>query len=69
MIRFLIGDEIKMMLSASKFLRMVKNQRTRNNITHVRYVPPVLGSDSLGSYKVTLKYEPKQKSKFLSTVE
>lgn len=69
MTRFLIGDEIKMMLSASKFLRMVKNQRTRDNIARVRYVPPVLGSDSLGSYKVTLKYEPKQKSKSLSTAE
>lgn len=65
---FLTGDEIKMMLTASKFLRMVRNQQTRNTITHVRYVPPILGSGSLGSYKVTLKYEPKQKSKLLSTI-
>jgi hypothetical protein len=69
MTRYFIGDEIKLFLSASKFLKMVKNHRTRENILRVRFIPPVLGSNSLGNYKVTLKYEPKQKSKLLSTIE
>lgn len=69
MSNFLISDEIKMMLSASKFLRLISDKRRRNDILSVKFIPPVLGSDSLGNYKVTLKYEPKQKFKLTSTVD
>lgn len=69
MSRYLISDEIKMMLTPSRFLRMVRNPNMRENILRVRFIPPVLGSNSLGNYKVTLKHEPKQKSKLLSTIE
>jgi hypothetical protein len=66
--RYFVSDKINVVLSAAKFLRMVKDERMKKNILQVRYVPPVLGSDSLGCYKVTLKHEPKQKPKLVSTV-
>ncbi len=69
MSNFLISDEIKMMLSAPKFLRLINNQRRKNDILSVKFIPPVLGSDSLGSYKVTLKNGSKQKFKLSSTVD
>jgi hypothetical protein len=69
MSNFLISNEIKMMLTASKFLHLINNQRRRSDILSVKFIPPVLGSDSLGNYKVTLKYEPKQKFKLTSSVE
>lgn len=69
MSNFLIRDEIKMMLTASKFLRLINDKRRKSDILSVKFIPPILGSDSLGNYKVTLKYEPKQKFKLTSTVE
>lgn len=69
MLRYFVSDEINMILSAPRFLRMLKDERIKKNILKVRYVPPVLGSDSLGSYKISLKYEPKQKPKLVSTFQ
>jgi hypothetical protein len=62
----LIADEIEMMLSASNFLRMVKDVRKRKTIIKSTYVPPVLGSNSLGTFKVTLKHESRKKATELS---
>lgn len=62
--RYFVSDEINWVLSASKFLRLVKDEKARRNIQRVRFIPPVLGSNSLGSYKVTLKHEPKSKTKY-----
>jgi hypothetical protein len=67
--RYQISDEIVWMLSASGFLRLLKDGAQRTNILKSKYIPPVLGSDSLGTYKVVLKHEPKQKSKFYTTIK
>lgn len=68
MSQYLLTGEITMELSASRFLRMFNNQRTKKNIESVRFIPPVLGSDSLGTYEVKIKYEPNQKFKHASAI-
>jgi hypothetical protein len=69
MYNYLIGNEIKMMLGASRFLRLLRDKRSKDDILSVRYVPPVLGSDSLGNYKVTFKNGSIQKRRRIATIQ
>lgn len=62
MSRNFLSDQIIMNLSASKFLKLVRNDSQRKNILRISFLPPVLGSKSLGSYKVVLKYEQSKKT-------
>ena len=50
-----VNSEINLNTSGAKFLRMLKNVHTRNNISRVRFIPPVLGSDSFGYFNIKLK--------------
>ena len=61
MSNFLLSNEIFVLLSPSNFLSMYKNQRKRANINKVVYIPPTLGSNSLGVFKVTLRHEQSKK--------
>lgn len=53
-------NSVELYVNASQFLRMINNPKSRTNVVRSRFIPPVLGSNSLGSFKVTLKHEPKK---------
>jgi hypothetical protein len=59
----LLGS-IDLFTSASQFLALVRNPKSRTNVLRSKFIPPVLGSDSLGSFKVTLKHEPGKHAQF-----
>lgn len=59
MTRKILSDRITIKVTGQKLLKMYRNQQTKHLIKKVRFHPPVLGSESLGSFEVTINYEPK----------
>lgn len=44
-------DDVTQVVDAAKFLRIFRTRKC--DIEDVRYIPPILGSDNFGMYKIT----------------
>jgi hypothetical protein len=52
-----INVSLRRIVSARRFLQLVQNER--GAIESSKFIPPRLGSNGLGKFLVTYKYEPK----------